>query len=560
MKSALIICRAEAVIESLKIALGEDYLVRLSAGINDAAELVYRDQADLLVIEGEPETQSRLDEIGALSAINPAIPTVVIATSANSPFARRAYEAGAAEVIGKPFDREDLRRSLAKAARLRELALKAAQVTPARSFPTPQAADENRSITAQLLLRSLQGLIAAGANSKELSEALAESVSELLAPSSIAVFLLNRSLSHFVCRAAERCPAEIERQPLNRSDPLVRWLASHRRILSDELIAAEGPTDDAPAVQRSASALGGKVVVPLLGSKRLIGFVALGSKLTSSTYSPGDMELLTRLSFASSPPLEKALELESRLPEGARAEAISEGLEPTPVAAEPELRRFWSNLSARLAHEIKNPLVAIKTFTQLLPERYGEEAFRNQFFKVVSGEVDRLNTITEQLVRFAQPPELSLTPVDLEPVTRLALSELEEEIRLSNAEVVVDVPAVLPKVMADSSAIREALTYIIDNGLDAVAENNSSSIRISASALSSNNATTIRLTVEDSGIGIVKEQLRDVFVPFFTTKIRGIGLGLSIAKRIIEDHRGNISVESEEGRGTRVHITLPAAG
>ena len=170
--------------------------------------------------------------------------------------------------------------------------------------------------------------------------------------------------------------------------------------------------------------------------------------------------------------------------------------------------------------------------------------------------MDRLNAITEQLVRFAHPAQLTLAPVGMASVARLALSELDEEIRLSKASVDIDIPGDLPKVLADATALKEALTYVLGNSIDTSMETNATRIVLTAEQVD----TSVRVTIEDFGEGIGKADLENVFNPFFTTKIRGIGLGLPIARRIIDDHGGKIWLESKEGEGTRVHIDLPLVG
>jgi signal transduction histidine kinase/DNA-binding NarL/FixJ family response regulator/GAF domain-containing protein len=655
VKSAVVICKTEPVIEALKVALGEDYLTHIVSTVDDGVEVMLRKSPDLVIFEAEPEAPERLEDIRKLASLSRSLPLVVIATSANSPFSRQAYEAGAAEVLGEPFDRDELFITIAKAERLRESAMRQAERTAPRPAPRDAGtAGSHTALSARAVIQSLSGLIRSSFRPRRLAEGLTKAARDLFAPSQVAVFLLNKPRSHYVPAAAINYAGEmLEGLTVKRTDPLAVWLVRNRRILTEEELSQAPQSDESSAVLRSLSALEGKVLVPLLATGRLNGFMVLGNRLTAGSFAPEEIELLALLGSVSSPAIERALDLgwaeaegrELRGLFGARAGVIvvdSEGsvenlnqraatylgtsseraqgkrlsglnaeladaaetciengkphslalpstnespgplittcfpiesngsnhggailliyesaLEGAAEAVEkPQLRTFWSNLSTRLAHEVKNPLVAIKTFTQLLPERYGEEAFRNQFFKVVSGEVDRLNAITEQLVRFAHPAQLTLSPVGMASVARLALSELDEEIRLSKTSVDIDIPQDLPKVLADATALKEALTYVLGNSIDTSMETNAPRIVLTAEQVD----TSVRVTIEDFGEGIGEADLENIFNPFFTTKIRGIGLGLPIARRIIDDHGGKIWLESKEGEGTRVHIDLPLVG
>lgn len=139
MKSAVVICKTEPVIEALKVALGEDYLTHIVSTVDDGVEVMLRKSPDLVVFEAEPETPERLEDIRKLASLSRSLPLVVIATSANSPFSRQAYEAGAAEVLGEPFDRDELFITIAKAERLRESAMRQAERTAPRPAPGMRA-------------------------------------------------------------------------------------------------------------------------------------------------------------------------------------------------------------------------------------------------------------------------------------------------------------------------------------------------------------------------------------------------------------------------------------
>ena len=223
-----------------------------------------------------------------------------------------------------------------------------------------------------------------------------------------------------------------------------------------------------------------------------------------------------------------------------------------------ERTAFWTELAASMSHEIRNPLVAIKTFAQLLPDRYNDPDFRGDFSGMVSKEVDRLNGIIEQINAFAHPPELQFHPISIREAVLRGLNMAQSQYGRSSARVENLVPEHLPQVTGDESAIGECIAHLVQNAMEALEGRNDGKIDISARRLEElNQKPQILLTIKDNGPGIPADIRDKIFSPFCTTKPRGMGLGLPIAKRTIVDHNGSIEVESND-RGTTVSILLPS--
>lgn len=234
-----------------------------------------------------------------------------------------------------------------------------------------------------------------------------------------------------------------------------------------------------------------------------------------------------------------------------------------------ERLRFWSLLANRMAQEIRNPLVAVKTFAQLLPERYTEQEFREQFFSVVMGEIDRLNLMTERLMEFAMPRESRPMRQDVNQVVESALQSRAPWIEAKKLRVVKQLASDPIYISADREHLEKALCHILDNGLEASSEGGKLRLRtqrVRPPAQRSGRThpgldMTARdwgeILVEDTGCGIPRDQMGEIFSPFFTTKVKGMGFGLPIAQRIIQDHGGRIEVDSEPGKGSRFRILIP---
>jgi PAS domain S-box-containing protein len=234
-----------------------------------------------------------------------------------------------------------------------------------------------------------------------------------------------------------------------------------------------------------------------------------------------------------------------------------------------ERLRFWSALANRMAQEIRNPLVAVKTFAQLLPERYAEEEFREQFFSVVMGEIDRLHLITERLMEFAMPRESRPVRQDINQVVESALQSRAPWIEAKKLRLVKQLASDPIFVSADREHLEKALCHLLDNGLEASTEGGKLRLRtqrVRPPATRAGRAPAgfpqvqrdwAEILVEDAGCGIPRDQMGEIFSPFFTTKVKGMGFGLPIAQRIIQDHGGRIEVDSEPGKGSRFRILLP---
>ncbi len=226
-------------------------------------------------------------------------------------------------------------------------------------------------------------------------------------------------------------------------------------------------------------------------------------------------------------------------------------------------------LSAGMAHEIKNPLVSIKTFAQLLPERYQDSDFRETFFSLIGHEVDRIDSLVNQLLRFARPAKPLLKPMHVHEVLEKALLLVGHRLYQKDIKLVRSWHAEVDTIRADADQIEQVFLNFFINALDAMKSGGSLTVSTDVASTDAWPAALpthagdvreiLRVTVQDDGMGIKPEDVPHVFDPFFTTKDYGTGLGLSVVHGIVQEHGGQIEVESELERGTSFHILLPLA-
>src|SRR6202043_1093877 len=141
---------------------------------------------------------------------------------------------------------------------------------------------------------------------------------------------------------------------------------------------------------------------------------------------------------------------------------------------------FWTDLAASMSHEIRNPLVAIKTFAQLLPERFDDADFRKEFNQIVVQEIDRLDRIITQINNFAHPPELVLKAIDVRAPVEKALEIARSHFSVNGVEVETSLPSDLPSVLGDESALAEAFAHLVANAAEALSGKNKPRITLSA--------------------------------------------------------------------------------
>ena len=251
-----------------------------------------------------------------------------------------------------------------------------------------------------------------------------------------------------------------------------------------------------------------------------------------------------------------------------RSEARVEGRSQAPeIERAPEMERddLFARVAAGLAHEIKNPLSTMAINLALLEEEWkgatrgrsadleptAREKRCQKRVQTLQREVQRLETIVDDFLRYARGGVIDRAPQDLVHLVRETLDFVEPEDTRVGIRHHADLPAALPLVMLDPVAFRQAILNLFVNARQAMPMGGELIVRIRRVA------NSVELTVTDTGVGMRPEDLERCFEVYYSTKREGTGLGLSTTKRIVEEHGGKIHVISEVGRGTSFSIVLP---
>ncbi|MEJ2182173.1 MAG: ATP-binding protein [Nitrospirota bacterium] len=206
-------------------------------------------------------------------------------------------------------------------------------------------------------------------------------------------------------------------------------------------------------------------------------------------------------------------------------------------------------LSANMAHEIRNPLASLKSSIEMLTEGVIPEAQKERLMTIALHEMDRLNSIIDDFLGYSRPTPVVMEEFDLHGALEDTLEFLENR---DHADIVFRRRFSGPfRVKADAGKLQQVFWNLGINALDAMPEGGSLTVGTGA------RNGLVEISFEDTGKGIAREDLERIFFPFYTTKNTGTGLGLSIAYRIVEDHKGILTVRSVPGQGARFDILLP---
>ncbi len=210
-------------------------------------------------------------------------------------------------------------------------------------------------------------------------------------------------------------------------------------------------------------------------------------------------------------------------------------------------------LAAGVAHEIRNPLGSLKGFLQYFQRKLPLNDQDKAYLSVMMNEVDRLNTVVSNLLEFARPKEPVFEDAQIADMLDHVLTLLHRDCEAKRLRLFREWPDALPLIRLDHDQITQVLLNILLNAIQATEPGGE--IHVSAAIL--NEINMLEIAVRDTGAGIAADDLPHIFDPFFSTKKQGNGLGLAIAHTIIEQHRGEMLVDSERGRGSTFRIRLP---
>src|ERR1700690_2579953 len=245
-----------------------------------------------------------------------------------------------------------------------------------------------------------------------------------------------------------------------------------------------------------------------------------------------------------------------KTPEQVEIVVVLNSLTSTPVF-EQNLRRLdrlagLGTISASMAHEIKNGMVAIKTFVDVLAQK-GQDT---ELTEIVGRELARINAIVTQMLRFAAPNRAAFTTVRVHEVLDHSLHLMQHQMNGKLISLQRHYRAEPDTVRGDDTQLQQAFMNLLINALEAMGTNGVLTVK-TETMKDEQCGHQLRINIQDTGVGIAAENLERLFEPFFTTKRNGTGLGLAISHRIVLEHHGQLRVESDPGKGSQFSLSLP---
>lgn len=219
-----------------------------------------------------------------------------------------------------------------------------------------------------------------------------------------------------------------------------------------------------------------------------------------------------------------------------------------------EEEALWMKLAKGIAHEARNPLVSIRTFTQLFRDKYQDEEFRKDFYRIMSRDIGRLSELIDNLEKYAGPLSLHLESHDLNLIIDEVLMNFKDKLAYQNIAVDKNYLPNLPHSVVDRNQLAEAVLHILNNSIKAMPEGGTFTV---STKIKNEGSEEVVIEFSDTGEGIPPENMGKLFSPFLDTNFNGLELDLPITQKIIKAHNGRIEVDSVFGKGTSFKIFLP---
>ena len=389
----------------------------------------------------------------------------------------------------------------------------------------------------EALFRLAQSIISS-LNLEEILQRVTADACELMQTKICSLMLLNATRDRLELRACHGAsPDYLNKPPLSVDDSLIGAVVRRRKPVQVYNVQEHDAYQHIELASRDG--LVSLLSVPMVFGESVIGALNVYTG-EPYRYSTQDIKILSTLASLAAIAIENArlhekmVQVEEHLRQNERLSTL--GL-----------------LAAEVAHEIRNPLTVMKMLFHSLDLQFNADDPRAKDAEVVAEKMEHLNKIVDQLLGYARSTEPTFESVDINELLEDVLLLTRHKLKQQRIELRTDFAAELPNVRIDRGQIEQACLNLILNAAEAMV--NGGTLTVSASLHSS---SFIRLTFQDTGVGMTAEQRQRLFEPFLTTKARGTGLGLAIVHKVVVDaHGGRIEVESARGQGTTFRLLLP---
>lgn len=391
----------------------------------------------------------------------------------------------------------------------------------------------------------------------EILRAVLEGVTKGIGFDRARLYLINEKRNCLECKMAVGVgEEEIKgiRLPLDKDDSILA-----RAVIEKRPFIIHDATKDPRVNQRLKEKFNLKslIVIPIITKERVLGAISADHIKAGRKISKEAFDSVVALSQQASLAIHHAFRYKE-------LKELSQNMEERIKKAQDELKKTEMELfrseklaaigqfAAGFAHEIRNPLTSINLLIQSMKERLPEDGTYREDLNVIEEEILRINEIVDQFLRFSKPSQPLLEETEVISILEEVLQLLKLQIEKQKVIVKKEFTA-LPSIVIDKEQIKQVFLNLILNAIQAMPDGG----ELKLEAKLSEDGRFVKLKFKDTGVGISREDLGKLFDPFYTTKENGVGLGLSIVHRIMDQHKGRIEVESMPGEGTLFTIWLP---
>ena len=367
-----------------------------------------------------------------------------------------------------------------------------------------------------------------------------------------------------VRQAAVATPSQEFSYPVKepKSDDITWRVIKERKPISIKVKVADSP---APKSRHLENGIRTVLGLPLIGQEKVLGSLIISS-ISPDAFGKEEVQILSILTKQAAIAIEKSeliatlKETQTKLQNGGR-EREEKIKEKTRELKRSQTCLFQSEklagigqLAAGVAHEMRNPLGVIATSLYYLKDILSpQDRSVKKYFEIMDTEIGRCQAIINNLLEFSRKSEKEIELLDVNKLLEMSLSLLEKDLLVRDIQLVKEMSNI-PKILANMDEMKQVFLNLILNATQSMSKGGELKVKTSRAG-----KEKIRIIIEDTGMGIRKEDLSEIFNPFFTTKSpgEGTGLGLSLVHSVIESYDGTIQVESKEEKGTSFIIKLP---
>lgn len=410
----------------------------------------------------------------------------------------------------------------------------------------------------RITIKEISSAMTSFLNLDEITDKIINTVEQTMFSNTTCVILFDWNSGGYLVYAASKNARNARGITIKKDSELINLLNRYNKeIFKEDLIADERYITHRDELIKVFNDFNAYLLIPVFFKKQLVGILSLGEKKSGLSYTSEDIELLYTLADQSAIAIQNALAYKLVEDYAKKIEETNKELQEIQAQLiQAEKMSAIGQLAAGVAHEIRNPLNIIEGaryyLSQIIDE--GNSEVVREYLGYIKHEVERTSHLIDKLVKFSRAEPRHFASLDMNNLLESTLILVRKQLYDNGIRLVTNFNPRIPNVVGDSSQLCQVFINIIVNAIQAMPRGGE--IQIDTGYGSQDK---ILLSFTDTGDGIEKENLTKIFNPFFTTKDTGAGLGLSISYKIVEEHKGRITVSSEKGRGSTFVVELPAS-